>query len=422
MYIMHVDANSAYLSWTAAALLEKGYPTDLRTIPSVIAGDPRNRHGIVLAKSIACKNIGIKTGESLFEARQKCPGLVIESPDYDLYMGASDAMYRILSEYSSLIQRYSIDECFMDYTCSKKRFGSPERTADEIRKRIKEELGFTVNVGVSVNKLLAKMASDFKKPDRVHTLWPYEIKNKMWPLPVRKLFMVGRASEQKLSRININTIGDLAKSDPAHMEALMKSHGLLIWKYANGIDHSSVIPNNKIPQKGLGGSTTVKYDVLERHEAKMILLGLTERISMRLRRLECMTSLISVSVKTTGFIRYSHEARLKTPVNSTREIFFNAGNLFDQCWKGEPIRYLGIYLSDLSESGEYQLGLFDHVSKAGNLRLDFAVDSIRKKYGDRAVIRGVFANSGIDPLQGGVNDGDYIMMGGRRSENTGRAD
>lgn len=422
MIVMHIDANSAFLSWTAAALLEEGYPVDLRTIPAVIAGNPEKRHGIILAKSIPCKKAGIITGESLFEARQKCPELVVMPPDYDLYMSCSDAMFRILYEYSPLVQRYSIDECFLDYTRSESRFGDPVKTAYEIKDRIKEELGFTVNIGVSANKLLAKMASELKKPDRVHTLWPAEIQTKMWPLPVRELYMVGRATEKKLKHININTIGDLAAADPVHMKALLKSHGLLIWEYANGIDDTPVIPNSEIPQKGLGNSTTIAYDVADRTEAHKILLALVERAAMRLRRLKCKAFVVAVSVKTDGFLRYSHQIKLQFGINSTSEIYRHVRELFDQCWKGEPIRHLGVYVSDFSEGEMQQLSIFDHGNAGQNLKLDEAVDAIRRKYGDRAIMRGTFANSKIDPLQGGTNDGDFIMMGGYGSEDPGRTD
>lgn len=422
MLIMHIDANSAYLSWTAAALLEEGYPIDLRTIPAVIAGNPETRHGIILAKSIPCKKRGIITGESLFAARQKCPDLAVFPPDYDLYMAASDAMFQILCEYSPIVQRYSIDECFLDYTHSRLRFGDPVETAYEIKERIRKELGFTVNVGVSVNKLLAKMASELMKPDQVHTLWPREIEEKMWPLPVRELYMVGRVTEQKLTRININTIGDLAGADPIHMRAMLKSHGLLIWEYANGIDDTPVIPNHEIVQKGLGNSTTLPRDVDDREEAKKILLGLTERVAMRLRNLGCLASLISVSVKTGGFIRYSHQVKLKAPVDATSEIFRHVTELFDQCWKGEPLRHLGVSVSEFSGAGDCQLCLFDLASRAKDQKIDRIVDAIRRKYGDRAIMRGTFANSGTAPLQGGVNDGNYMMMGGRGGDDPGGTD
>lgn len=410
--IFHIDANSAYLSWTAAAMLEKGYPTDIREIPSVIAGNPLNRHGIILAKSIPAKRYGISTGQSLYEARQKYPDLEVYPPDYDLYMCCSNAMYQILREYSPLVERYSIDECFLDYTASQGRFGDPVEAAYTIKNRMKEELGFSVNVGVSSNKLLAKMAGELKKPDMVHTLWKDEIPGKMWPLPVGELFMVGRATKEKLEKINIKTIGGLAKSDPNHMKALLKSHGVLVWEFANGIDESEVTLNSDIIQKGVGNSRTIAYDVTDRAEALMILLALTERVAMRLRRLGYMASLVSVSIKTDGFVRYSHQIQLRDCINSTTEIYEYVRILFDQCWKGEPIRHLDVQVSEFQDVEARQLSLFGRNDSDKLQAIDRAVDEIRTKYGTRAIVRGTFINGDIDPVQGGTNDSNFIMMGG----------
>ncbi|MGI6727879.1 MAG: DNA polymerase IV [Anaerovoracaceae bacterium] len=410
--IFHIDANNAYLSWTAAAMLEEGYPIDIRKIPAVIAGNPKNRHGIILAKSISTKKFGIKTGHSLFEARQKCPNLAVYPPNYDLYMLCSNAMYQLLLEYSPLVERYSIDECFLDYTKSQSKFGDSLEVAQQIKGRIKNELGFTVNIGISSNKVLAKMGSELKKPDKVHTLWIEEIPTKMWPLDVGELFMVGRATERKLKKININTIGDLAKSDPLHMKALLKSHGELVWNFANGIDNTPLVLNTEIIQKGVGNSTTIAYDVTKKDEAYMILLALTERVAMRLRKLGYMASLISVSVKTNEFIRYSHQIKIQNSINTTSEIYNYACLIFNQCWKGEPIRHLGVWVSDFSTTGLYQLSLFDKNNNRKFEKLDSAIDMIRQKYGTRSIIRGVFANNDINAVQGGTNDNDFLMMGG----------
>jgi len=410
--ILHIDANSAYLSWTAVAMLEIGYPIDIREIPAVIAGNPENRHGIILAKSISTKKFGIATGQSLFEARQKCPDLKVFPPRYDLYMTCSNAMYEILKEYSSKVERYSVDECFLDYTESVSKFGDPVDVAYRIKDRIKKELGFTVNIGVSSNKLLAKMGSELKKPDRVHTLWPEEMQGKMWPLPVGELFMVGRATAQKLRQININTIGDLAMTDPNHMKALLKSQGQLVWNYANGIDSSQVIPNSQIMQKGIGNSTTTAYDLTQRQEAYMVILALTERTATKLRKLGNMTSRVSLSIKTNNFVSYSHQVQLQNCINTTSEIYKYACLLFDECWKGEPIRHIGVSVFDFSSSDMEQLSIFDKENKEKMQSLDKTVDIIRSRYGEEAIKRGVFVNGDTKPMQGGTNDGDYIMMGG----------
>ena len=198
--IMHIDVNSAFLSWEACYRLQQGDLLDLRTIPSIVGGNPDTRRGIVLAKSVPAKEFNIKTGESLYSALQKCPTLTIVAPRFDLYLKCSNSLIKLLEEYSPSIQRYSIDECFLDYTNMEQHFGDPLSAAHKIKERIKNELGFTVNIGISNNKLLAKMASDFQKPDAVHTLYPHEIKEKMWPLPVGDLFMVGRGYKIKTSQ------------------------------------------------------------------------------------------------------------------------------------------------------------------------------------------------------------------------------
>lgn len=414
MIVMHIDANSAYLSWTAVNLLQNGYGTDIREIPSAIAGDPNNRHGIILAKSIPAKKYGITTGESLFEARRKCPELQVFPPEFDLYMKCSQEMFNILKEYSPLVQRYSVDECFLDYTLSERKFGDPVKTAYEIKDRIKNELGYTVNVGVSCNKLLAKMGSELKKPDRVHTLFPEEIEEKMWPLPVEELFMVGRATAKKLKKMNINTIGDLARTDVIYLKSLLKSHGELVWNYANGIDPSPVTVNDEIDQKGIGNSMTLKYDVTDRKEAKMFLLSLSERVGMRLRKHGFKAGLVSVTVKSSGFERYSHQMKLYTYTDSTTEIYKYACRLFDQCWKGEPIRLLGVSVTNFKNPDEpEQISMFGEEKKEKEQALDKAIDAIRERYGQGAIIRGAFANhQNVKPIEGGVNDGNYIMMGG----------
>lgn len=413
--VMHIDANSAYLSWEAAARLEAGAAQDLREIPSAVAGDPKNRHGIILARSIPAKRYGVRTGESLREAREKCPELVILPPDYDLYLGCSDAMYEVLCRYSPVIQRYSVDECFLDYTASQKRFGDPVAAAHEIRERIREELGFTVNVGVGPNKILAKMASELEKPDKVHTIWSGEVADKLWPLPVSELFMVGPATARKLRERNIRTIGDLARQDPHHMKAMLKSQGVLVWSLANGIDESPVVPNDEIVQKGMGNGTTIAYDVTTRKEALLVLLGLTERVGARLRRFGRVCSLLSVSVKNSAFQSWSHQRQLPYHTSATSEIFSHVEDLFGEMWRGDPIRYLGVHLSGFARDRSRQISLFDGGRHCKEEAADRAVDRIREKYGDLSIMRGCFANGPFSPVQGGLNEGNYIGLGGYRS-------
>ncbi|MCI7249180.1 MAG: DNA polymerase IV [Clostridiales bacterium] len=412
LIIFHVDANSAYLSWTATALLEEGYETDIRNIPAVIAGDPANRHGIVLTKSIPAKAYGIRTGESLMEARRKCPQLKVFPPDYDLYLLCSEAMYGILCEYTPVIQRFSVDECFCDMSSVREAVDNPVRLAVEIKERIKSELGFTVNIGIGRNKLCAKMAGELKKPDMVHTLWPCEIPVKMWPLPAGELFMVGRASEKKLAAMGINTIGELAGTDRILLKTIMKSHGLLIHDYANGIDDSPVIINDNIVRKGIGNGLTYAYDLETRDDIYKELLALCERVSARLRKLGMHAGLIAVHLRNSELAGYSHQVKLGGMINTTNEIFERASGLIDEMWKGEPVRAMSVSLRELSRDDNLQLSLFDSGDRARDEALDKAVDRIRDAFGVRSIFRGTFANGDINPVQGGVNDGNYIMMGG----------
>jgi DNA polymerase-4 len=411
--IMHIDANSAYLSWTAADMLEHGYPIDIRTVPAVIAGDPANRHGIILTKSIPAKAYGIKTGVSLYEARNMCPELMVFPPDYDLYLSCSNAMHEILSEYTPVIERYSVDESWIDLTGCESMFSDPVAVAYEIKDRIKDELGFTVNVGVSVNKLLAKMGSEMKKPDRVHTLYPDEIAEKMWPLPASELFFVGRATSRKLRGIGINTIGQIASANLDLLKAMLKpAHGQLVYNYANGIDSSPVTPNHAIVQKGVGNSTTIAYDVFTEREAYKVLLALSERIGTRLRKLRCFAAVVSVTIRNSDLYFYRHQKKLPNKIGTTTEIYEHARRVFAEMWRGDAIRHLGIHLSSLSSDGVKQLSFADRQDEEMLLKMDQTVDRIRLRYGESAVMRGVFANSDIFALQGGVNDGNYLMMGG----------
>jgi len=408
--IMHIDVNSAYLSWESVYRLQHGSTLDLREIPSVVGGDPVSRHGIVLAKSIPAKKYKIKTGESIFSALQKCPSLVIVPPRYDLYLQCSNSLIQLLEEYSPAIQRYSVDECFLDYTNMECHFGSPLSAAHAIKERIKTELGFTVNIGISSNKLLAKMASDFEKPDKIHTLYPHEIGEKMWPLPVEDLFMVGRATAPKLRRLGIYTIGELAKANPKFLYQHLKSHGILVWNFANGIENSSVTKEKSAPVKGIGNSTTISFDVTDRRTAHLILLSLVETVAMRLRNEECCAKLISIYIKTNDFRHYSHQRKIETATDCTNHIFKYACKLFDEAWKGEPIRHLGVRVSELCSNQFAQLSLFDASDTQKQKAVDKSIDALRLRYGSRVVFRASFLHSRLKPITGGVMEEDYPIM------------
>jgi DNA polymerase IV len=407
--IFHIDVNSAYLSWTAVRMLQLGETTeDIREIPSIIGGNSDERHGIVLAKSIPAKKYKIQTGEPVIDALKKCPELKVFKPNYRLYMDSSNAMYKLLSEYSPQIQRYSVDEVFMDASHYKDNY---MEKAIEIQSRIRSELGFNVNVGISTNKLLAKMASDFNPKNSIHTLFQNEIEDKMWPLPVEDLFMVGRATKKKLDRLNINTIGELAKFDLDILESIFKSHGKVIRNYANGIEDSEVRKYNYIEVKGIGNSTTIAWDVTTKDEALKIILSLTESVCSRLRSNNSLCKVVSVSLKDYGFERYIHQRTLSNYTDSTDEIYKELTKAFIESWRGEPIRQIGVRVTKLCSNEFFQSSLFDCKRLDKQRALDKTIDNLRERYGNASVVRSTFLNSGIKPINGGNGEDDYPMMG-----------
>lgn len=399
--IFHVDVNSAFLSWSAVDAIQHGSSLDIREIPSAVAGDIENRYGIILAKSTPAKKYKIQTGEPIYTAKQKCPQLYLVPPNYALYVQCSDAMVNILREYSPLIERYSIDECFMDMTTVMDIYKDPVETAFKLKERIKKELGFTVNIGVSNNKLLAKMGSELEKPDRLHTLFPIEMKEKLWPLPVSELFMVGRATAPKLNAMNIYTIGDLANYNLDMLKRKFKSYGVMIWNYANGIDSSPVIDNKSIEMKSIGNSTTIPFDVDDRHTAHMVILSLAETVGMRLRHSKNLCQLVHVYYKNNLFMGKAKQRKLKYKTDCTDHINKEACILFDEIWDGSPIRQLGIAVSHLSTAYIDQISFFDEGNMEKKQRLDKTIDDIRRKYGLNSVVRSIFLNSGLKPLNGG---------------------
>lgn len=415
--IFHIDVNSAFLSWEAVYRLRfLGARTDLRLIPSAVGGDVKKRHGIILAKSQPAKKYNIQTGESVGEACKKCPELVLVPPRYDLYESCSKAFMDILREYSPSVEQYSIDEAYCDMTGTGYLYESPLSVACAMKDRIYEELGFTVNIGISSNKLLAKMASDLKKPDMVHTLYPWEIKEKMWRLPVSDLFYVGRATTKKLHALGIHTIGELAAMDVSVLRAHFKKYGELIHDFANGLDTSCVIEER--PQnKGYGNSTTTPFDVDNIYAARMVLLALAETVGTRLRKDGVLASVVAIHVVDFEFRHASHQMTLFMATNITNEIYKAACQLFDELWDGIPVRHLGIHTGKITEDhGIRQLNLFDAYQPYDKLAsLDRAIDDIRNRYGADAVKRASFLKSPIYHMSGGIspdkrNPADNVPM------------
>lgn len=388
--ILHVDVNNAFLSWTAVEMLNNGNELDIRTIPSVIGGDEQRRSGIVLAKSPLAKRFGIKTGETLYSTRKKCPNVRIYSPNFKVYKKYSDGLYKLLLEYTDKIERFSIDECFMDITEFLMGKTLLEK-AYEINAKVKEKFGFTVNIGVSSNKLLAKMASDFEKPNKIHTLFNNEIKTKMWNLPISDLFMLGKKTVPKLRNMGIKTIGDLANYDKNKIMKSFGKHGEMMWEYSNGIDNSEVNNKFELP-KGIGNSVTLPIDISSTEKLEEVLLELTEQVTYRLRKYDLLANVVNVQLRTKEFNDFSHQKRLIASSSNTKQIYNVAKQLLNEMHKnGEFIRLVGLRVDSLSSKKEIQLSIFDKDEKQENL--DKVLDSIKNKYGYKSITRAKQINS-----------------------------
>lgn len=403
-YVFHVDVNSAFLSWSAAYRTGvMGQQPDLRTIPSVVGGDQESRHGIVLAKSTPAKKYGIATGEPLVSARKKCPGLVVIPPDYHLYVGASRALMELLGRYSDEVTQYSIDEAWAVFEGFEGLYGPMVSFAEDLKEEIKRELGFTVNIGISQNRLLSKVAGELRKPDRVNTLFPEEIPEKMWPLPVREMFGIGAATENKLHRLGIFTLGDLANADRDMLRSHLKKYGEILWRYANGMEMESYVFEHEA-NKGYGNSMTVPFDVTERAYGHQVLLSLCETVGMRLREDRVRASVVSVHIKTFSFEYAGRQKQLFGATNVTEELYREAAALFDALWDGKtPLRQLGVSTGEISKDFGRQYNLFDGEKYDRLEKVDRAVDAIRKKYGEDAVMRACFLKAPVNHMNGGLH-------------------
>lgn len=391
--ILHVDVNNAFLSWTAVERLKNGETEDIRNIEAVIGGDEEKRTGVVLAKSIKAKERGVTTGEPIFSARKKCRNLKTFSPDFKVYKYYSDKLYELLSEYTDVIERFSIDECFLDLTHSLMGRKLID-IAYEIKNRAKEELGFTVNIGVANNKLLAKMASDFKKPDMVHTLYKEEIESKMWNLPVNELFMLGRKSSMKFNSMQIRTIGDLAKTDRDRIYKKFGKNGLRMWEYANGIDMSEVENKESLP-KGIGNSVTLPKDISGEKEIIPVIAALVEKVMYRLRAYNMQATTVNVQLKTKNFEVYSHQKSFSIPTDSTIDVLNLAKQIYKEMDKDYVVRLVGIRVDKLSKKENMQLSLFDSQIKKEN-NVDKVMDKLNNKFGYSTVKRATDMEIDID--------------------------
>ena len=385
--ILHIDVNNAFLSWSAVWMLKNGYNKDIRNRYAVIAGDESQRRGIVLAKSGLCKKRGVKTADPIYLARRKCPYLEVYPPKFEVYKKFSDMMYKYLCNYTNIIERYSIDECFLDYTGSINLFGDPVKVAYRIKDDIYKKFGFTVNVGVGNNKLLAKMASDFEKPNKVHTLFSNEIEKKMFPLPIEDLFMIGKASSKKLREMGITTIGELAKTDEDVLVRKFKQMGKMMHEYANGIDNSEVMYERE-QMKSISNSTVLPYNYHDIEMIKNVIHSLSNEIGKKLRNNKLYADTVGIWFKYTYFDKISRQIKLDNSISNDEDIYNNAFNIFNSIWNHEDgIRSICVFVSGLSSERKLQLSLFDDITRKDedDNNLQDVIDDLRDKFGDNVI-------------------------------------
>lgn len=386
--ILHIDVNSAFLSWSALKLLEEGYKKDIRNEIAVIAGDPNKRHGVIVAASIPAKKLGIRPPVNLYEARKKCKDLIVVQPDFNYYYNKSKGLMEYLKSLFPEVQQYSIDECFIDYSSMKMLYGDEVKYAYKLKDEIYKRFGFTVNVGIGNNKLSAKMASDFEKPNKVHTLYKNEFKEKVWYKDISELFMAGKSSCNKLRELNINTIGELANADINMLIRNLKSQGKLLYEYANCIDESKVETETYNERKGIGFSRTLEFDSDDKELIFKYLYDFSKDISEKLRYKKIYANTLIVTIRNYDFKTINHQKKYINGINSTRDIYEKSKDLFINTWDKDPIRLIGLRATDFTESNNYQLSLFEkNISSKDEEKIEDLIDKINKEYGDNSIFK-----------------------------------
>lgn len=393
--IMHIDVNNAFLSWTAVLYLRQGMKIDIRKTYAVIGGDEKARHGIVLAKSNPAKKRGVVTAETLYQAKKKCPNLKVYPPNYNFYKKMSDSMLNLIGKYSPDIEQMSIDECFLDYTPVKHLYGDEVEFAYKLKKEIYDTLGFTVNIGIGNNKLCAKMASDFSKPYKVHTLYENEVSEKMWPLQVDELFGIGKKTALKLHNLNINTIYDLAHTDSNFLYKYFKNQAYEMILSANGNGSDVVISDESIP-KGIGNETTLSRNIFNKEELEPYLLALSENVAIRLRKQKKYASVVVVTLKDKFFKRTSHQKKLVNATNLTEEIYKTSRDILNEMNIEDGVRLIGIRLDKLSDTSSHQVSLFEDLKvREDNNELEKTVDELKEKYGFKVIKKASLMDSKV---------------------------
>jgi len=381
--IFHIDVNNAFLSWTAVYLLQQGFEKDIRMVPSIIGGDEKTRRGIVLAKSPIAKKYGIKTAETIYSAKKKCPSLEIYKSNYKWYYQKSQELMKYLSQYSPNQEQISIDECFLDMTGMNYIYKNINALAYHIKEEVKEKFGYTVNIGIANNKLCAKMASDFEKPDKVHTLWETEIEHKMWPLKVNKLYMCGKKTSIELNKMGITTIGDLANTDQSILEKKFKSQGKYLKEASLGIDNSKV-EKRESKNKSISISETLPYNIETTDQIKKIVFRQIEEVSRELRKMKLYTKTITVIYKNSKFNSCSMQISMEKATDNTAELLKKAYQLIESNKREDSIRLVGVKLSNLTNTKNNQLSMFDKETNDMNEKeetVQKTIDEINNRFG-----------------------------------------
>ena len=384
--ILHCDCNSYFAS------VECIDRPELKLVPMAVCGDPRSRHGIILAKNELAKKYGIKTAETIWEAKRKCPDLVLVTPRHNKYAEYCEQINAIYLQYTDRVERFSVDESWLDVSGSLHLYGSGKEIADDLRRRIRDEIGITISVGVSFNKTFAKLGSDYKKPDATTVISRENYQQIVWPLPAHDMLFVGKAAEEALANSGITTIGGIAQSTRERMAALLGKAGEAIWDHANGIDTSVVKRFDDVdPVKSVGNSITFARDLSGEHDIRTGLTMLCDSVATRLRQQGLYCTTIQVQIKDPYLKTIQRQSRVSPATNTTKTIFDVAMGIVRSAWPmTAPIRLLGVSASGLSGNATEQLTLLGDASekRERDVKLDKAVDAIRQRYGKKAIAYG----------------------------------
>ena len=393
--ILHSDMNNFYAS------VECLFHPEWRNRPLAVGGDVKERHGIVLAKNEAAKKFGVQTGEALWQARKKCPTLFTVPPHHDLYLRFSKMAKEIYSEYTSRVEPFGLDECWLDVSEAASLFGSGEALAHLLRKRIRQELGLTVSIGVSFNKIFAKLGSDMKKPDAVTVIPAGSFQEKIWPLPVESLLYVGKSTQKRLENLGIHTIGELACTDVLLLQRLLGKIGSRLWSFANGLDHSPVSsPKETRGIKSIGNSATPYRDLTTVQDMKILLCFLSESVARRLREQGLRCRSVQVILRDNRLFSFERQKTLPIPVETSKVIYDAVFQLYLENDIHRPYRSVGVRACDLSRREGEQLSLFSEIERKKEERLETAVDNIRRRFGEASILRGLMLSYGaLSPLR-----------------------